>query len=118
MYRLMLKGTDKQTLSLAGLSLPANKFTFLEKLPLPLSELKKIPNLLVEKVVDTLPTTKVEVEKQEAKVLCRVGIVWRGTCPVRVTELGRFSKDVPRWDLTSEQVEVLSKKTGFMKVEP
>ena len=47
MYRLFFRGTDNQTLSVAGMSIPANKLVHTDKLPAPVEVLKKIKNLFI-----------------------------------------------------------------------
>ncbi len=115
MYRLLFKGNDNTSLSVAGLSLPANKYVYVDTLPMSLRDLRKLCSSLdVELVKERAPA--VEDDKKLAVATGKVGVRWEGTVLRRYTEYGWFNKGETRWNLQPDAVTALCRLPGFVKV--
>ena len=114
-YRIFFKGKDKQSLSLHGLSVPANTVMYVDEVDLPCSvrEAKKHVDIVK---CDDVPEDAIALAKETAKLSGKTGIVWVGTVSRKITEPGEFQKDEPRFDLSDVVVKDLATKSGFKKI--
>jgi hypothetical protein len=118
MYRLVFNGKDNQTLTIAGLLVPANTPVYVTDLPISRRQLKAI-GVLVD-TVDAVPETTEEADAVKAKVTGKVGVKWVGAAPIRRVEhkntVECFERNKTRWDLSTDAIDAIAAKSGFVKV--
>ena len=115
-YEVLYSGPENSKFNLGGHSLDPKvpKYFTEGELPFTPNYIKKnIPQVSIKKVeLQSKPATAIEM----AKVMNTKGIVWTGSSPKRTNEYGDFLRHTPRFDLTSQEIDILSVRQGFKVV--
>lgn len=117
-YEIVYKGKSGSKVNLGQFTLEPESPLYLEKteLPVPLNDLKKLPEIQVSLVELAAKPSTVEIKIIAAKAKGLKGIVWVGASPKRVNEFGTFVKDIPNFDVSPEAVEKLKALSSSFKV--
>ena len=124
MYKLTYTG-QADHLQIGLVICKKNKPVFIDddSLPLRAHELKQLKDLKVEKGKFDDVSSKVLIQMNDAakqivgNAKPTIGVMWKGNTLTIKNEFGLFIKNVPRTDLTQEQIELLVKRSSdFIKI--
>lgn len=115
MYELLFTGQKGQALNIGGITLiPFEpQYFYSNELPVSIKDLRKIPNLEIEKVSFVDKPTSKEAKIHGAKKANQVVVIWRGSTPKRVNDYGTFVKGEPVIGLPQSAIKELKKLPGF-----
>jgi hypothetical protein len=110
------KGTEKKRYSLGNHSIKPNipYFLYEEELPLPLRDIRKLKDLVIQ---EAKFVEKPNQKLVEAKVRGSKGIVWDGNSSVRTNNYGKFKRGEVNYSLSGDVVAYLATLPGFKVVE-
>lgn len=115
-YEVTYKGNANTRFNFGGHSLDPNSPMYFtsDEMPIKGKELKKLADFIDVNEVNlaSKPSPK-ELEAKAAKLQSKFGIIWTGASPKRTNEFGSFKRNEPRYDLTTEAVNILVKRQGF-----
>ncbi len=117
-YEVTYTGPAKSKFNFGGHSLDPfiPQYFLVGELPYKIKDIKGMSFIQISEVeVNSKPSEK-DAKIAGAKIAGTKGIMWTGSSPRRVNEYGSFIRDEPRFDLTPEAFNALSKLGGFKVV--